>query len=115
MSSESALSYSRFKIIANPAKVTGGPKEHKDDGKNGAQDADGKQFIVVFTTGADPDIVPFALDARSYSDPNAELVIAMPDTHITRTNRLALEKATKPARFLGIPAATKNSQLASPS
>ena len=80
-----------------------------------AQDADGKQFIVVFTTGADPDIVPFALDARSYSDPNAELVIAMPDTHITRTNRLALEKAAKPARFLGIPAATKNSQLASPS
>ena len=33
MSSESALSYSRFKMIANPAKVTGGPKEHKDDGK----------------------------------------------------------------------------------
>ena len=80
-----------------------------------AQDASGQQFIVVFTTGADPDIVPFALDARSYIDPTAELVIAMPDTHITRTNLLAVEKATKPARFLGIPAATKNSQLASPS
>jgi hypothetical protein len=39
LSSESALSYSKFnvnnqvKVISNPAKVTGGPKDH-DDGND---------------------------------------------------------------------------------
>jgi hypothetical protein len=40
MSSESDLSYSKFnlnneiKVISNPAKVTGGPKDHDDDGND---------------------------------------------------------------------------------
>jgi len=62
----------------------------------------GKEVVVVFTAGADPDIVPFALDARHRINSHAELIVAMPDTHITRTNRIALELAIEPAQFMGI-------------
>ena len=62
--------------------------------------------VVVFTSGADPDIVPFALDARAYVDQvhgtSSSLVIAMPESHVTPTNRRALELARRGAKFVAI-------------
>ena len=64
----------------------------------------GRDLVVVVTSGADPDIVPFALDARSYVDQrlgtDSELRIAMPATHITPTNRRALDLARVSASFV---------------
>lgn len=69
-------------------------------------DQAGHDIVVVFTSGADPDIVPFALDARAYVDyvhaTSSDLVIAMPDSHMTPTNRAALERACSPARFVAV-------------
>lgn len=68
----------------------------------GLDDA-GRPLVVVFTSGADPDIVPFALDARAFVDfvhaTKSDLVIAMPDSHMTPTNRAAMALATVPVRF----------------
>ena len=75
---------------------------------------DGSYIVVVFTAGADPDIVPFALDSRDFVNPLADLIIAMPDTHITRTNRRALELAKSPAQFMGIKPVGIPGELASP-
>jgi len=66
-------------------------------------DEAGRSIVVVFMSGADPDIVPYALDARAYVDfvhaTESDLVIAMPDSHMTPTNRAAMELATVPVRF----------------
>ena len=75
---------------------------------------DGSDIVVVFTAGADPDIVPFALDSRDFVNPLADLIVAMPDTHITRTNRHALELAKSPAQFVGIKPVGIQGELASP-
>lgn len=65
-----------------------------------------QDIVVVFTSGADPDIVPFALDARAFVDhvhgTVSELIVAMPESHVTPTNRRALELANVPARFVAI-------------
>ena len=64
----------------------------------------GRDLVVVVTSGADPDIVPFALDARSFVDhvngTDSELRIAMPSTHVTPTNRRALSLARHDATFV---------------
>ena len=61
---------------------------------------EGDDLVVVFTSGADPDIVPFALDARARIDhlgeTSSHLVIAMPGSHVTPTNRRALALAVAP-------------------
>jgi hypothetical protein len=75
---------------------------------------DGSDIVVVFTAGADPDIVPFALDSRDFINPLADLIVAMPETHITRTNRRALELAKSPAQFMGIKPVGIEGELASP-
>lgn len=66
-------------------------------------DAAGRPIVVVFMSGADPDIVPFALDARAYVDTvhgtQSDLVIAMPESHMTPTNRAAMALAAVPVRF----------------
>ena len=63
-------------------------------------------IVVVFTSGADPDIVPFALDARAHTDlvcgTESSLIIAMPESHVTPTNRKALELANVSARFVAV-------------
>jgi hypothetical protein len=65
---------------------------------------EGADVVVVVTSGADPDIVPFALDARAFVDDRhgsaSELRIAMPASHITPTNRLALGVARGVATFV---------------
>lgn len=65
---------------------------------------EGVDVVVVVTSGADPDIVPFALDARAFVDDRhgsvSELRIAMPAAHITPTNRLALGVARGAATFV---------------
>jgi len=62
--------------------------------------------VVVFTSGADPDIVPFALDARAHTDhvhgTTSSLIIAMPESHVTPTNRRAIELARSRAGFVAI-------------
>ena len=62
--------------------------------------------VVVFTSGADPDIVPFALDSRAFTDQvhgtSSSLFIAMPESHVTPTNRRALELARRGAKFVAI-------------
>ena len=67
-------------------------------------DARGHDVVVVVTSGADPDVVPFALDARARVDEihatRSELLIALPTSHITPTNRRALELARSAARFV---------------
>ena len=67
-------------------------------------DERGNSIVVVVTSGADPDVVPFALDARARVDESlatrSELLIALPATHITPTNRRALELAKSAARFV---------------
>ena len=66
-------------------------------------DSLGRAIVVVFMSGADPDIVPFALDARARVDivhgAESQLVIAMPESHMTPTNRAAMALATVPVRF----------------
>ena len=66
-------------------------------------DIDGRSIVVVFMSGADPDIVPYALDARAYADAvhgtESDLVIAMPESHMTPTNRAAMALANVPVRF----------------
>jgi len=65
---------------------------------------DGADIVVVVTSGADPDIVPFALDARAFVDQQngsaSELRIAMPAAHITPTNRRALGLARGKVSFV---------------
>lgn len=67
-------------------------------------DERGHDVVVVVTSGADPDVVPFALDARARVDEihatRSELLIALPASHITPTNRRALELAKSAARFV---------------
>lgn len=64
----------------------------------------GNDIVVVVTSGADPDVVPFALDARAYIDhrhgTQSELIVAMPASHVTPTNRRALAAARNSARFV---------------
>ncbi|MBM3730079.1 MAG: hypothetical protein FJW44_04585 [Actinobacteria bacterium] len=64
----------------------------------------GADIVVVVTSGADPDIVPYALDARARVDQHhgsvSELRIAMPAAHITPTNRRALGLAHGAASFV---------------
>lgn len=66
-------------------------------------DTTGRAIVVVFMSGADPDIVPYALDARAYVDlvhgTDSQLVIAMPESHMTPTNRAAMALASVPVRF----------------
>ena len=66
--------------------------------------ASGTDVVVVVTSGADPDVVPFALDARAHVDlrfgTDSELLIAMPRSHVTPTNRRALLLARRPATFV---------------
>ena len=66
-------------------------------------DVDGRAIVVVFMSGADPDIVPYALDARAHVDfvhgTDSQLVIAMPESHMTPTNRAAMALAAVPVRF----------------
>ena len=65
---------------------------------------DGGDIVVVVTSGADPDIVPYALDARAFVDlrhgSESELRIAMPAGHVTPTNRRALGVARGAATFV---------------
>jgi hypothetical protein len=67
-------------------------------------DHQGNSIVVVVTSGADPDVVPFALDARAYVDEKhatrSELLVALPASHITPTNRRALGLAKSAARFV---------------
>jgi hypothetical protein len=62
---------------------------------------DGGDVVVVVTSGADPDIVPFALDACAFVDYRngsiSELRIA---GHVTPTNRRALDLARRAATFV---------------
>ena len=64
----------------------------------------GADLVVVVTSGADPDVVPFALDARAHVDlrfgTDSELHVAMPRSHVTPTNRRALGLARRPATFI---------------
>lgn len=65
---------------------------------------DGGDVVVVVTSGADPDIVPFALDACAFVDHRngsiSELRIAMVAGHVTPTNRRALGLARRAATFV---------------
>lgn len=67
-------------------------------------DEQGSSIVVVVTSGADPDVVPFALDARALVDEKhatrSELLVALPTSHITPTNRRALGLAKSAARFV---------------
>lgn len=66
--------------------------------------ASGVDLVVVVTSGADPDVVPFALDARAHADlrfgTNSQLLVAMPRSHVTPTNRRALSLARCEATFV---------------
>jgi len=68
------------------------------------QSTSGTDLVVVVTSGADPDVVPFALDARAHVDhrhaTRSELIVALPASHITPTNRRALALATSSAGFV---------------
>ena len=67
-------------------------------------DTAGRHVVIVVTTGADPDIVPFSLDARAHVDRHqstvSDLRIAMPVGHVTPTNRRALDFARGEATFI---------------
>jgi hypothetical protein len=43
------------------------------------QDLDGNPVVVVASTGVDPDLVPTAADCRAVYEPDARLVIAVPE------------------------------------
>ncbi len=74
---------------------------------------DGGDVVVLVTSGADPDIVPFALDARAFVDHRhgsvSELRIAMATGHVTPTNRRALGFARHAATFVELDISTASS------
>jgi hypothetical protein len=51
--------------------------------------ADGRTCVVVFSTGVDPDLVPFAADARDHVAPEAVVVLAVPARDSTQVEALS--------------------------
>jgi hypothetical protein len=63
----------------------------------------GDGVVVAFSVGVDPDVVPAAADVRAMHDPDAELVIVVPESDaVPNTYRLAAA-LKQPARVVTVP------------
>lgn len=66
--------------------------------------ADGRPMVVVCAAGADPDVVPWAADARlRLADPGAALVVAMAARNAMPAIRALGDALRVPARFVDLP------------
>jgi hypothetical protein len=64
----------------------------------------GNGIVVACSVGVYPDLVPSAADTRAMHDPEAELVLVMPEADaVPSTQRLA-RALTRPARVVTVPA-----------
>lgn len=68
-------------------------------------DADGRPLVVVCAAGADPDVVPWAADARTrLAGRDAALVVAMAARNAVPAIRALGDALRAPARFVDLPA-----------
>ena len=79
MSSESALSYSKFNMIANPAKVTGSLKDPKDDGK---LDQPQPEIQVIPDSDHVPEKVQVIEDDANLDQPQPEVEVIADSVHV---------------------------------
>jgi hypothetical protein len=64
-------------------------------------DARGRELVVVFAAEADPDVVPWAADARlRCATPDARLVLAMASRNAMSAIRASAEALRVPAEFV---------------
>ncbi|WP_419920215.1 hypothetical protein [Candidatus Poriferisodalis sp.] len=63
---------------ASPPVPRGGPKDPSPAVAYGVR-ADGSRVVVVASVGIDLNLVPFGADARAFLDPDADLVLALPE------------------------------------
>ncbi|MCO5313478.1 MAG: hypothetical protein M9952_11165 [Microthrixaceae bacterium] len=64
--------------------------------------ADGSPIIAVFGAGVDLDIVPHAADTRALHDPDATLIIVMPQRNILAPVVAVADALVSPARFVNL-------------
>lgn len=62
---------------------------------------DGGPLVVVFSTGIDLDLVPFAADARLSLDPDAELALVVPERDAAPVTAALASALRRPARLVG--------------
>ena len=63
----------------------------------------GEPLIVVFSTGIDVDVIPFAVDARLYhGTPDTELVIVVPQRDVSPVTTRLVAMMKNPARITGL-------------
>lgn len=64
---------------------------------------EGRPTVVVFSTGIDLDVVPFAADARlALGDSTRDLVIVVPERDASPVTRRLADMLRRPARILGV-------------
>ena len=63
----------------------------------------GQQIVVVFSTGIDLDVIPFAVDALLYhANLETELVVVVPKRDVSPVTTRLVEMMKHPARVVGI-------------
>ena len=64
--------------------------------------AHGSRVVVVCSTGVDLDVVPWAADARAFLDPDADLVIAVPERDASAVTRSLAAALRSPATVVAV-------------
>jgi hypothetical protein len=66
------------------------------------RDATGGEYVVVFSVGVDPDLVPFAADARDALGPGSTLVLAVPERDVDSVTSLSSGLLEGDVRVMGL-------------
>lgn len=62
---------------------------------------DGGSVVVVFSTGIDLDLVPFAADARAMHSPQADLVLVVPGRDVNPITEAVAATTARPTKVVG--------------
>ena len=76
-------------------------------------DVDGESIVVACSVGIDLDVVPTAADARALNDPEARVVIVVPERDDHPATRRLADRLIGPADVVGVPGEWRNSETAS--
>jgi hypothetical protein len=63
---------------------------------------DGSPLVVVCSSGVDLALVPLAADTRALHDPDAELVVAVPERDLHAATTMLLDHLVRPASAVGL-------------
>jgi hypothetical protein len=63
---------------------------------------DGTPIVVVCSSGVDLALVPLAADTRALHDPDAELVVAVPERDLHAATTMLLDRLVQPASAVGL-------------